>query len=136
MNRTMLQALAELRLRDAEVLLDNGMGPTTYWATCIECALKACIAKQFREHEIPDKKLVQDFYTHRLEELLRVSGVRSAMEQQSRENPAFGISWNTVRDWSEASRYEIGLSDRIAAEMHLAVADAESGVLPWLKTQW
>ncbi len=47
MNRSDLQNLATIRLRDAEVLLDNGRYDGAYYLLgyVIECALKACIAK-------------------------------------------------------------------------------------------
>ena len=82
MDRTSLQQLAELRLKDAEALLTAGQWEAAYYLLgyCVECALKACVAKQFRLHEGPDKKLVNSFYTHRLDELLTISGVKSDME--------------------------------------------------------
>jgi HEPN domain-containing protein len=66
MDRAQLQQLAELRLRDADALLTAGRWDAAYYllAYCVECALKACVAKQFRLHEVPDKKLVNSFYTH------------------------------------------------------------------------
>jgi hypothetical protein len=42
----------------------------------VECALKACVARQFREHEVPERKLVNSFYTHSLIELLVISGLQ------------------------------------------------------------
>ena len=103
---------------------------------CIECALKACVARQFRLHEVPDKKLVNSFYTHRLDELLSISGVKSEMETHSRIDSAFEINWNTVQGWNEAARYEVGATEALAREMYKAVTNDASGILPWLKTQW
>ena len=103
---------------------------------CVECALKACVAKQFRRHEVPDKKLVNSFYTHRLDELLTISGVKSELEIQAKANSNFEINWNTVRDWSETARYDVGITEAFARGMHEAVTNTVSGILPWLKTQW
>lgn len=47
MDRTQLQQLAELRLRDADALLAARQWAAAYYLLgyCIECALKACVAK-------------------------------------------------------------------------------------------
>lgn len=138
MDRTKLQELAELRLGDAEALLAVGRWDGAYYLLgyCVECALKACVAKQFRLHEVPDKKLINTFYTHRLDELLTISGVKSEMESHAKTDANFEINWNTVRDWSEAARYDIGITEAFARGMHDAVTNVASGILPWLKTQW
>ena len=79
MNRTDLQLLAETRVLDAAVLLEAGRWDAAYYLLgyAVECALKSCIAKQFGRHEVPDKKLISDFYSHNLRELLRVAGLSS-----------------------------------------------------------
>jgi HEPN domain-containing protein len=48
MNRTDLQTLARLRLTEAKVLLRAGQHAGAYYLAgyVIECALKACVAKQ------------------------------------------------------------------------------------------
>ncbi len=102
----------------------------------MECALKACVAKQFRADEVPDRKLVNSFYTHRLDELLAISAVKSQLEAHAQIHPGFHVNWNTVRDWTEASRYELGVSEAQARDMFEAVTDPGSGILPWLRTQW
>ena len=103
---------------------------------CVECALKACVAKQFRLHEVPDKKFVNSFYTHDLDELLTISSVKSKKENYAKTDSSFEINWNTVRDWSETKRYEVGITEAFARGMYDAVTSTASGVLPWLKTQW
>jgi HEPN domain-containing protein len=63
MENTKLQELAELRLKDAEILLAAHRWDAAYYLLgyCIECALKACVARQFKERVVPDKKLVNSF---------------------------------------------------------------------------
>jgi len=39
----------------------------------VECALKACIAKQTKRYDFPDKKRVRDVFTHNLETLVKVA---------------------------------------------------------------
>ncbi|MEA2905782.1 MAG: hypothetical protein QOI12_3169 [Alphaproteobacteria bacterium] len=67
-DRATYQRLAELRLHEAKLLGQGGHPSGAYYLAgyAIECALKARIAAQFREHEIPDKALVNRIYTHDL----------------------------------------------------------------------
>ena len=46
------------------------------------------------------------------------------------------MDWTTVKDWTEAARYDNNISAGEARELLKAVTDAESGVLTWLKTVW
>jgi hypothetical protein len=56
MNRADLQALADLRVKEATILLDANCFEGAYYLLgyAIECALKACIAKQIKQHDFPD----------------------------------------------------------------------------------
>lgn len=138
MDRSDLQVLAEARVADAEALLQEGRWAAAYYLLgyAVECALKACAAKQFREHEVPDKTIVNDFYTHRLDKLLNISGAKVALEARAAADPRFQVNWNAVRDWNEASRYDHSTTEARARDMLVAVVESSSGVLPWLKTQW
>ena len=138
MDRSDLQVLAEARVVDAEALLQAGRWAAAYYLLgyAVECALKACAAKQFHEHEVPDKTIVNDFYTHRVDKLLNISGAKVALEAQAAADPRFQVNWNAVRDWNESSRYDHSTTEARARDMLVAVADPSSGVLPWLKTQW
>jgi hypothetical protein len=71
-----------------------------------------------------------------LDELLTISGVKSTLEAHSKSDSSFGINWNTVRDWSETVRYDVGITENFARGMYDAVTNEASGILPWLKTQW
>jgi hypothetical protein len=138
MNRVDLQQLADARVTDAEALLLSQRWAAAYYLLgyAIECALKACAPRQFREYEVPDKTIVNDFYTHKLDKLLNISGAKLDLDAQSTADPTFHRNWNTVRDWNEATRYELLTTEAKARDMHAAVTDPNSGVLPWLKTLW
>ncbi len=84
MNRTDLQALAEARVADARVLLDANRWAAAYYLLgyAVECGMKACAVRQFRQYEVPDKTIVNDFYTHRLDRLLNISGVKAELREQ------------------------------------------------------
>ena len=138
MNRTDLQRLARLREQEAKVLLDNGCFAGAYYLLgyAVECALKACIAKQIRRYDFPDRRLVNDSYTHDLEKLLNVSGMKSAMQSETQTNPNLAVNWTIVKDWSEQSRYSNNISEIMARNFFSAVTEKGSGVLLWLRKRW
>jgi hypothetical protein len=137
-NRNDLHRLADLRLREAQALLAAGAFDGAYYLAgyAIECALKACVAKQIREFDFPDKRLVERSYTHNLTQLLEVSGVKVDFEEAIAGNEPLRVSWSIVKDWSEASRYFLDVTEKSAQDMLAAVGDEASGVLPWLMKQW
>jgi HEPN domain-containing protein len=138
MNRTDFQNLTKLRVREAKVLLRNKHYDGAYYLLgySVECAFKACVAKQMRRFDIPDKKLVNDIYTHDLNKLLRISGLEPEFRKESMVNPAFELNWAIVKDWSEESRYLSGITRAKARDFHSAVLSRRSGILPWLKKWW
>jgi HEPN domain-containing protein len=72
-NRLDFQKLAEIRIKEAKVLLDNKCFEGAYYLAgyVVECALKACIAKKTKLHDFPPpKKVVEDIYTHSIMKLL------------------------------------------------------------------
>jgi len=54
MNRTELQRLSRIRIKEAKFLLDGGCYNGAYYLAgyAVECALKACIAKQTHRHDL------------------------------------------------------------------------------------
>ncbi len=63
MDRSDLQILADARVTDAQALVKAGRWAAAYYLLdyAIECGLNACVAKRFREHEAPDKTIVNNF---------------------------------------------------------------------------
>lgn len=133
-----MHLLADARVADAEALLRSSRWAAAYYLLgyAVECGIKACAARQFRQDEVPDKAVVNDFYTHRLDKLLRISGAQESLDSRTSTDMAFEVSWNTVRDWNESARYDHSITEGEAREMLVAVSDPISGVLPWLKSQW
>jgi HEPN domain-containing protein len=137
MNRIDFQQIAEIRLRESRALFDAGFPDGAYYLAgyAIECALKACIAKRTREHDFPEKKLVNDSHTHDLEKLLHLAELKDDFEESTRNNSAMKSNWILVQDWSETSRYEMKtLSD--AEGILKAIENREGGLLPWLRKRW
>jgi HEPN domain-containing protein len=138
MNRDDFQILADLRVADAQILLDSGRFDGAYYLLgyAVECALKSCIAKQIRQFEFPDKKLANDSFVHDLSKLLKLSGVKQQHAEEQRTNKVFDRNWAVVKQWSEERRYQHSISEKAARDFFEAVTDSTDGVLPWLKKHW
>jgi HEPN domain-containing protein len=123
LNRQDFQHLALIRLEEVRVLLNNNQFSGAYYLSgyVVECALKACIAKNTREFDFPDKETVIDSYTHNLVKLVRVAKLDE--EIQSRiTNLNFSSQWLVIKKWSEISRYKI-YSKQEADDIYLAISD-------------
>lgn len=138
MNRIEFQTIAKLRVREAKILLENKQYDGSYYLAgyAVECALKACITKQFQRHNMPDRKLVNDFYTHQLETLLKISGLGADHARELNSNQSFSLNWTIVKDWSEQFRYRFGISKQEAQDLYTAITSSKNGVLSWLKRRW
>jgi hypothetical protein len=138
MNRNSLQRISRLRVREAGILLKNGCFSGAYYLLgyAIECAFKACIAKQIKRYDFPDRKLINDSYTHDLEKLLGVSGLKVEYQTEIQSNPGLEINWAIVKDWSEQSRYSTDISETMARDFYSAVTARKNGVLTWLRKWW
>lgn len=132
-----LKKLAEMRLADAEVLLDAGRHSAAYYLAdySIECGLKSIIALSFRATVIPSPKLVSAVHTHDLVSLLTLAGLKQNLDGAGRNNPALEANWAFAAGWKETSRYET-IDPFSANRMLTAVGDPDSGVIKWLRTHW
>jgi len=139
-NRKELQALAEKRLKDAQVLYRNGRFDGAYYLAgyVVECALKACIAKKTKRHDFPpDKKLIEKIYTHDLSKLLDTAGLAPSLEHEFHNDPALEAKWGIVRDWSERSRYEThGREGPKKSHDMLEAVGGHLGVLICIRKHW
>jgi hypothetical protein len=137
MNRISFQEITELRLRESRALLAAGFPEGAYYLAgyAVECALKSCIAKRTREHDFPDKKLVNDSHSHDLAKLVQIAELKIDLDSAMQGNAAMQASWDAIQDWSEASRYERKNAQE-AAELLQAIEDRSGGLLPWIKLRW
>lgn len=135
MNRFDLQKMAEERVTDAAALLAAGRFQAAYYLCgyAVEFALKACIARQVREFDFPDRKVVNDSYVHDLTKLLNVSRMAQLHKEEADQNESFVENWGIVREWSEASRYNAAITETAATALFFAATDPTNGVLTWLK---
>jgi HEPN domain-containing protein len=136
-DRKDLQALSQVRAREAQGLLSLGLYDGAYYLAgyAIECALKACIAKSTRRYEFPDRTRVDASYTHELPKLLKLAGLDKMLEERATVDPEFREAWRTVLFWSEQSRYQ-RYGAEAAAKLVEAVADRKHGVMTWIKLHW
>ncbi|MBC7576959.1 MAG: HEPN domain-containing protein [Tardiphaga sp.] len=127
-DRATFQQLAEERLAEATLLLAQGYPSGAYYLAgyAVECALKASIATRFKADEIPDKSLVNSVYTHKLIELLRLSG----LEHEVKADKTLSGSWTVASEWSEQARYRAWTTDEASAMLN-AISGNE-GLLKWL----
>jgi HEPN domain-containing protein len=137
MNRNELIELARLRLKEAEALLatSNYSGAYYLCGYVIECGLKACIAKQTRLYDFPELKAVQEYWTHDLTRLVKAANLVDSLNQEARKDNLFESNWNTVKDWSEQSRYKKS-NNAEAHSLYSAISDRSHGVLRWIEQHW
>lgn len=137
MKRTVLQAIAQAKLDDAMLLLENGRFSNAYYLAgyAIEIGLKACIAKQISADTIPDKTFVNDIFKHGLKGLVGVAGLSAELKEREASDLTFATNWALVGGWSPEVRYDI--VDKYTAQIMIqAVADNKSGVFEWIKARW
>ena len=137
MNRIDFQEIAEVRLRESKALLAAGFPDGAYYLAgyAVECALKACSAKRTRQHDFPDKKLVNDSHTHNLKELLRLAELNIELETMIAADAGMASALDKIQDWSETSRYRRKTAQD-AADLLKAVEDQPGGLLPWIRLHW
>jgi len=137
MNRSDFQHLARIRINEAKVLLDNGCDDGAYYLAgyAVECALKACIAKQTQRHDFPDKKQADDSHTPDLTKLIKVAKLEGKLNETTALNATFAENWRILRTWSETARYKT-TTQQLAEKLYNAIVDRQDGVLSWLKKFW
>jgi hypothetical protein len=135
MNKAELENLADLRIKEAEILLTAGCYQGAFYLAgyALECTLKACIAKQVKAFDFPDKKLANDSYTHNLANLLITAGLKQALDEQKKQDNEFKLNWALGIQWSEESRYKLTISKKEANDLFSALTNNQSGILTWLK---
>jgi HEPN domain-containing protein len=137
MNRSDLQRLTGIRIREARILFKAGEYSGAYYLAgyAVECALKACIAKKTRRFDFPDKSRALQSYTHNLRELLRLAGLNDDLEATQKTSEKFAAGWNEVCKWTEESRYSTWTKND-AGQILDAIVRRKDGVLPWIKLHW
>lgn len=132
-----LKQLAVARVAEAGHLLNAGYFSGAYYlgGYAVELALKACIAEAFQPRSIPDKRFVLDIYTHDLRNLVILAGLEADRLARSKADARFAEHWETVRAWSESTRYDIS-DETTARSLVDALRDPDYGVFEWIRSRW
>ena len=126
-------------MREAKILLDGASWPGAFYLAgySIECALKACIAKETKQYDFPDKpEQIRQIYSHNLKQLMSLAKLKDQLETDMQSNKDLRAYWNRVVNWNEDKRYEPGTKETEARDLYDAIADPANGVLQWLKKFW
>jgi len=132
-----LETLAEIRLDDAKQLFQAARYSAAYYLSgyAVELGIKACIASVFQANVIPEKSFVNAVYSHKLDELLGLAGIKKQLQDDMKNSADLSAAWGVASKWNETSRYEMW-DQFAAASMIEAVGDQNHGVLQWLKKRW
>jgi len=126
-----------MRLSDARALIKSGNIEGAYYLTglAVECALKACIAKNTKRHEFPPNlNIVRDIYSHDLGKLIVAANLQMALDAERRKNADLDSKWTLViKNWNVNSRYRVGGLN--ARDLYRAAA-GRNGVMQWLRQRW
>ena len=130
------QQLARLRLKEARVLIRHGSPQGGYYLAglAVECAVKACIAKNTSRHDFPpNQTAIRDIYTHDLARLIGAAKLQPVLDADIQKDQSLKTNWDVVKDWNVNSRYVAkGLNAR---DLYSAVA-GRNGVMQWLRQRW
>ena len=138
LTRTEYKTLARKRLSDAKALLKTGRNDTgAYYIAgyVVECALKACIAKQTKLYQYPPRDGAS-YYTHNVQALLGKAGLTDLLKTERQTNSTLDTNWKAVEQWAETSRYEVAVTRIKAQEIIDAIEDPVNGVLQWISAHW
>jgi AbiV family abortive infection protein len=136
--RAEFQQLADTRLEEAKILLDQHKWNAAYYLSgyAVELAIKACIIKHLMGRDaFPSKDLSKNCYTHSVQDLIKVADLEVTLTRARSLDVDLEANWSTVKDWSEQKRYHL-IEQSDAESLYNAISDAKSGVLPWIKTHW
>jgi hypothetical protein len=138
LNRETLQRFADSRVEEARILLQHKYWTGAYYLTGlgVECALKARLARAVQQHDFPDKRFIDQAYTHGLGDLAKLDAeFWVQLKNELRGDKKFASNWSTVRQWDDEKRYGV-VEEAEAVSLYSATTEAVSGVLEWIRRRW
>ncbi len=138
MNRADLQQLAREQLREAKALLAARCWSGAYYRAgyAVECGLKASIIKHLMAtDEFPERRFSEQCWSHNLIQLLTLAGLKDDLNTAFLTDRELSENWETVKDWSEASRYA-HVPKAKAENLYNAITDKKHRVIQWIKARW
>lgn len=100
-----------------------------------ELALKGAISRLFKPDVIPSPRFVREVYSHDLENLINLAGLRAELASEMALSDKFAANWLLVREWSEQSRYELTATED-ARHLLEAIDHPNEGVFAWIRNHW
>jgi len=130
--RAELHKLCDARIQDAQALFQSRRYSGAYYMAgyAVECALKACIARQTRRWEFPERN-TNRLYVHDLKSLLTFAGLETEFGNARMASAPLDSAWAVVVNWSEQTRYETRTRTE-ASDLLSAVTT----VVNWVRTKW
>jgi len=110
LSRDKLRQLCDSRLEEARVLLDSKLWTGAYYLTglAVECALKSCLASAVEKHDFPDKRFVDQTYSHNLEKLFQLNvTLWQQFQTDAQPGSRLALNWESVRGWDNERRYDV-----------------------------
>ncbi len=138
MNKKDLEKLVDIRVNEATTLFNNKCYEGAYYLLgyALECAIKACITKQVKENDFPDKDLANKAFTHDLGKLIGVAGLTKELNDYEKLDEDFKLNWAVAMEWSEQARYDKQIAETKVNDFFEAVTNDKNGVLIWIKKWW
>ena len=81
--------MLELRKQNCSSTINATKARTICWGYALECAIKACIARQVKKHDFPDNNIANACYTHKLGDLLGVAGLKQKLLEKEKNDEDF-----------------------------------------------
>jgi HEPN domain-containing protein len=128
------KTLATIRLGEANILFSNKKYSGAYYLAgyAIELGIKAYYCKGRKRYTFPpDPSVVKSLYTHDLNGLMTVSELKRAFDIDVSSDSSLQSNWETVKDWSEKSRYS-----RIKKSDSESMINAVKVIFTWMQTKW
>ena len=94
------------------------------------------MARTIQQHDFPDKKFINDAYTHKLKDLVRLDpALWTELQNEISSDVKLRSNWNTVFSWNDENRYEL-VEELQAKSLYEAAAEPGSGVMEWIRRRW
>lgn len=132
-----LKAMAQSKLAEADLLNSNKFYNSTYYLSgyAVEFGLKAVICKRLGVEmfngEVPGK-VSKLFQIHDISDLVILSGLHPALQNERAINQDFNKAWSKVSVWSEQRRYDSTCSQQTSIQFIMAVKT----LMTWIQRNW